>query len=189
MELFSLGVGNYTEKDVREAARAFTGWRTDGERFRFDARSTTAGPRQSWDRPAPGMAATWCVSCSSSRRRPAFWCASSISFLVSEKAHRPTPCCEPLCESFRKSDYDIACLVRTMLSSRHFYSAHAFRQRIKGPVEYVLGAVRAVYRRYAEGEADFRPLPQELLVGPISAMGQQLFAPPNVKGWPGGAHG
>jgi hypothetical protein len=77
-------------------------------------------------------------------------------------------------------------LVRTILASRHFYSDYAFRQRIKGPVEYVLGAVRAVYRCSGEDEAGYRPLPQQVLVGRIEAMGQTLFAPPNVKGWPGG---
>jgi len=53
-------------------------------------------------------------------------------------------------------------------------------------VEYVLGAVQAVYRRYREEEADYRSLPQRVLVGRLGAMGQSLFAPPNVKGWPGG---
>ena len=108
-------------------------------------------------------------------------------FLVSEMATPSDSLLEPLCESFRASDYDIAALVRTILSSRHFYSSHAFRRKIKGPVEYVLGAVQAVYRRYDEEEADYRPMPQQALVGPIDAMGQALFAPPNVKGWPGGS--
>ncbi len=86
-----------------------------------------------------------------------------------------------------RADYDIADLVRTILCSRLFYSEHAFRQRIKGPVEYVLGAVQAIYRRYGEDEPDYRALPQQVLVGRISAMGQGLFAPLNVKGWPGGS--
>ena len=107
-------------------------------------------------------------------------------FLVSEKAVPPDSLLEPLCESFRKSDYDIAGLVRTILASRHFYSDHAFRQRVKGPVEYVLGAVQTVYRRYGEQEAEYRSLPQRMLVSWLGAMGQHLFAPPNVKGWPGG---
>ncbi len=107
-------------------------------------------------------------------------------FLISESSVPPDALLEPLCDSFRKSDYDIAGLVRTMLASRHFYSEHAFRQRIKGPVEYVLGAVRAVYRYYESG-LDARALPPQALAGWLGAMGQQLFAPPNVKGWPGGA--
>ena len=76
--------------------------------------------------------------------------------------------------------------MRTILASRLFYSEHAFRRRLKSPVEYVLGAVQAVYRRYADGEADYRPLPQLVLVPWLNEMGQKLFAPPNVKGWPGG---
>src|SRR5262249_61127338 len=85
-------------------------------------------------------------------------------FLISERTTPPDSLLEPLCASFRKSEYDIAGLIRTMLASRHFYSGHAFRQRLKSPVEYVLGAVQAVYRRYGEKEADYRPLPENVLV-------------------------
>jgi uncharacterized protein (DUF1800 family) len=63
-----------------------------------------------------------------------------------------------------------------MLRSRHFFSEHAYRQRVKSPVEYVAGVVRAVRPSAAPRE----------LVQPLEAMGQSLFAPPNVKGWPGG---
>jgi hypothetical protein len=186
MELFSLGVGNYTEKDIREAARAFTGWRTDGVDFKFDARlhdsgsKTVLGQSGNWN---GGDVVRIILEQPATAR---FLVRKLYRFFVSERAVPPDSLLEPLCESFRKSDYDIAGLVRTILASRHFYSSHAFRQRIKGPVEYVLGAVEAVYRRYAEEIADYRPLPQQVLVGRLNAMGQQLFAPPNVKGWPGG---
>ena len=186
MELFSLGVGHYTEKDIREAARAFTGWRTDGVGFAFDARlhdsglKTVLGEAGSWD----GGDVVRIVL-----ERPAaarFLIRKLYHFLVSEKAEPPDSLLEPLCESFRKSDYDIAALVRTILESRHFYSDHAFRQRVKGPVEYVVGAAQAVYRRYREDEPDYRSLPQRVLVDWLGSMGQRLFEPPNVKGWPGG---
>jgi hypothetical protein len=186
MELFSLGVGHYTEQDVREAARAFTGWRTDGHGFAVHARSHDSGPKTvlgqigRWD----GGDVVRIVL-----EQPAvarFLVRKLYHCFISEKNVPPDCLLEPLCESFRQSGYDIAGLVRRMLASRHFYSAHAFRQRIKGPVEYVLGAVQAVYRRYREEEADYRSLPQRVLVGRLAAMGQTLFAPPNVKGWPGG---
>src|SRR5262249_17952245 len=106
-------------------------------------------------------------------------------YLVSE-VEPPAALLEPLCAALRKNDYDILSLVRTMLTSRHFYSAHAFRQRVKGPVEYVLGAVRALHLRLDETEADYRPLPARPLVRWLDAMSQRLFEPPNVKGWPGG---
>jgi hypothetical protein len=186
MELFSLGVGHYTEKDVREAARAFTGWRVDGEGFAFDPRlhdgraKTVLGQTGAWD---GGDVVRIVLEQPAAAR---FLVRKLYHDFVSEKAAPPDSLLEPLCESFRRSDYDIAGLVRTILASRHFYSSYAFRQRVKGPVEYVLGAVQAVYRRYGEDEADFRPLPQQVLVNRIEAMGQSLFAPPNVKGWPGG---
>jgi uncharacterized protein (DUF1800 family) len=186
MELFSLGVGHYTEKDIREAASAFTGWRTDGVRFAFDARlhdsgvKTVLGQTGAWD----GTDVVRIVLEQPAAAR--FLIRKFYHFFVSEKAEPPDSLLEPLCESFRKSDYDLAGLVRTILTSRHFYSDHAFRQRIKGPVEYVLGAAHAVYRRYREENADYRSLPQRVLVDWLGSMGQRLFEPPNVKGWPGG---
>src|SRR5205807_3269127 len=68
----------------------------------------------------------------------------------------------------------------------HFFSAYAYQQRVKCPVEYVVGAARAVYRPYDEREESHRPLLHHALVRWIDAMGQSLFAPPSVKGWPGG---
>ena len=186
MELFSLGVGHYTEKDIREAARAFTGWRTDGKDFAFNAGlhdsglKTFLGQTGAWD---GGDVVRIVLEQPAAAR---FLVRKLYHFLVNEKTVPPDSLLEPLCESFRQSDYDIAGLVRTILASRHFYSDHAFRQRVKGPVEYVLGAVQAVYRRYGEEEADYRSLPQRVLVSRLGAMGQHLFAPPNVKGWPGG---
>jgi Protein of unknown function (DUF1800) len=184
MELFSLGVGNYTEKDVREAARAFTGWHTDATGFRFkpaahdDGEKTFLGQTGNWD---GGDIVKIVLEQPAAAR---FLVRKLYTFFVSEIAP-PAALLEPLCESFRKSDYDIAALVKTILSSRHFYSGHAFRQRIKSPVEFVLGSVRAVYRHYDEKAQDYRPLPQQILVRPLTTMGQTLFAPPNVKGWPG----
>jgi uncharacterized protein (DUF1800 family) len=186
MELFSLGVGNYKEKDIREAARAFTGWHTDGEGFRFNARFHDGGPKTVLGQSGPWDGGDVVRIVLEQPAAARFLVRKLYHFLISENATPPDALLEPLCESFRKSDYDIAALVKTMLASRHFYSGHAFRQRIKSPVEYVLGAVRAVYRQYGEGEAEYRPLPQQALVSRIGAMGQYLFAPPNVKGWPGG---
>jgi hypothetical protein len=186
MELFSLGVGHYTEPDIREAARAFTGWRTDGDRYFFDRRFHDHGPKtflaQTGARDGGDVVRIVL-------QQPAvapFLVRKLYRFFVSERTVPSDAFLEPLCQSFRKSDYDIAALVRTILASRHFYSPHAFRQRVKGPVEFVVGSVQAVYHRYPEEDEDYRPLPQRVLVGRLSSMGQSLFAPPNVKGWPGG---
>jgi uncharacterized protein (DUF1800 family) len=186
MELFSLGVGNYTEKDVREGARAFTGWRTDGRGFVFDPRfhdtapKTFLGKTGNWD---GGDIVRIVLEQPAAAR---FLTRKLYQQFISETAAPSDVLLEPLCKSFRKSDYDIAALVRTMLASRHFYSAHAFRQRVKCPVEFALGAVQAVYRRYREDEPEYHSIPQQMLLESLAAQGQSLFAPPNVKGWPGG---
>jgi hypothetical protein len=185
MELFSLGVGNYTEKDIREAARAFTGWHTDGHKFRFNPAAHDTGPKAvlgktgNWD----GNDVVKIVLEQPAAAR--FLVRKLYQFFVSETPP-PDALLEPLSESFRKSDYDVAGLVKTVLASRLFYSDHAFRKRIKSPVEYALGVVQAVYRRYEERDPDYQPLPLQALVPWLTGMGQALFAPPNVKGWPGG---
>lgn len=186
MELFSLGVGHYTETDIREAARAFTGWRADGERFAFEPRlhdggiKTVLGQTGPWD---GGDVVRIMLAQPAAAR---FLVRKLYRFFISEQDEPPDAMLEPLCDAFRESDHDIARLVRTILGSRHFYSVHAFRRRVKWPVEFVLGAVKAVYRPSSEGDPDDRPIPQRVLVDRIDAMGQALFAPPNVKGWPGG---
>src|SRR5262249_3140536 len=87
---------------------------------------------------------------------------------------------EPLAEHLRKSDYDIGALMRTVLSSRHFFSASAYRQRIKSPVEFVVGLLRSL-----RDETQTELLKVSIPV-PMEGLGQTLFAPPNVKGWDGG---
>jgi hypothetical protein len=186
MELFSLGVGNYTERDIREAARAFTGWHTDSAGFKFNplfhdnGMKSVLGKTGAWN----GDDVVRIVVGQPAAAR--FLVRKLYHFLISESVDPPAALLEPLCDSFRKSEYDITALVRTMLSSRHFFSSHAFRQRVKSPVEFVLGAIQAVYLRCDEKDPDYRPLPQRVLVARLAAMGQRLFAPPNVKGWPGG---
>jgi uncharacterized protein (DUF1800 family) len=186
MELFSLGVGNYSEKDVREGARAFTGWHTGVDGFKFEPRYHDDGPKTFLGRTGAWGGDDVVRIVLEQPAAARFLVRKLYNFLISERTVPPDALLEPLCDSFRKSDYDIAALVKTMLASRHFYSVHAFRQRIKWPVDFVLGAVQAVYRRYRETEPAYRPLRQQALVHWIDAMGQVLFAPPNVKGWPGG---
>ncbi|MBN9121253.1 MAG: DUF1800 domain-containing protein [Planctomycetes bacterium] len=185
MELFSLGVGNYTEKDIREAARAFTGWHTDGVGFKFNAGQHDTGSKTVLGKTGAldgGDVVNVVLEQPACAR---FLVRKLYSYLVSE-IPPPAALLEPLCEQFRQSDYDVAALVKTVLSSRLFYSDHAFRTRIKSPVEYALGAVRAIYRRFDASDPHYRPLAHQALIKWLGTMGQTLFAPPNVKGWPGG---
>jgi Protein of unknown function (DUF1800) len=186
MELFSLGVGNYTETDVREAARAFTGWHTDvnGETFQFNAAEHDDG-----DKVVLGKKGKWngddIVRILLDHPQTArFLVRKLYRYFISEAHDPPAALLEPLAEQFRKSDYDIAALMKTILRSKHFFSAYAYRQRLKSPVEFVLDAVRSVTHKTEEQESV--KLPPAVLTGHMAAMGQELFAPPNVKGWPHG---
>ncbi|HEV3118113.1 MAG TPA: DUF1800 domain-containing protein [Gemmataceae bacterium] len=175
MELFTLGVGHYTENDVREAARAFTGWRTDGDEFEFaadlhdDADKTFLARRGRWN----GDDVIRIILARPDAAR--FVVRRLYHLLISESENPPDALLEPLAQSFRQSDYDISLLLKSMLSSRLFFSAHAYRKRIKSPVEFMLGILQG-----------WSGVPPSALVSKLEAMGQSLFAPPNVKGWPGG---
>jgi len=178
MELFTLGVGNYTEKDVREAARAFTGWHVDpeGERFRFDATEHDDGAKTilngtgRWNGDDVLRILTAQPACAK------FLAAKLYRYFVSE-TEPPKSILEPLADHLRRSEFDVEAAVKTILRSRLFFSDHAYRKRIKSPVEHVLGTARAAWSG---------PFPSTGLAGWLDDMGQSLFAPPNVKGWTGG---
>jgi uncharacterized protein (DUF1800 family) len=183
MELFSLGVGNYTETDIREAARAFTGWRMEDDGFEFNARLHDDGPKTVFGRSGNWNGDDVVRLCLEKQCAALFLVRKLYRFFFNESQSPPDALLEPLADQFRKSEYDIAGLVQTMLGSRHFFSEHAYRQRIKSPVEFAVGTLLAVAgpKALAEGE-----ITQAALISNLNAMGQPLFAPPNVKGWPGG---
>ncbi len=175
MELFSLGVGNYTEKDIQEAARAFTGWHHDTEVTKFEFNRDLHDPAEKtvFGKTGKFTGEDIVKLCCDKPSCATFLVSKLYTFLVSETAP-PKPLLEPLADRFRKSGYDIADLAKTMLGSRLFFSDHAYRKRVKWPVEYAIGAINAA----VPGR-----VPLADVVDPVSKMGQALFAPPNVKGW------
>lgn len=191
LELFTLGVGNYSETDIREAARAFTGWGLNQNfntnfgsnvsyQFQFhrdqhdNDSKTFLGQTGNWDggdiirivlqQPA---AAQWIVR-------------KLYRTFISENGNdsdRPSAeLLEPLTRQLRESEFDIKPLIRTMLRSKLFFSKFAYRQRIKSPVDFVLNLAHAIGQ-------NANPAMLALTAGDL---GQELFAPPNVKGWDGG---
>ena len=179
MELFSLGVGNYSEKDIQEAARAFTGWHVDtlpnrdDLTFQYNEVLHDDGPKTVFGKSGNLGGEDVVKLCCEKEACARFLVGKLYTFLVSETAP-PKGLLTPLEDRFRKSDYDIADLVKAMLGSKLFFSEHAYRKRVKWPVEYAVGAVRSV----VPGR-----VPLAGLANPLSKMGQALFAPPNVKGW------
>ena len=177
MELFSLGIGNYTEKDVREAARAFSGWELKAGKSVFnpaqhdDGEKTVLGRRGRWQGSDIGRI------CLEQPCAASFIVGKIYRFLVSESTPAGPELLEPLARQFRDSDYDIRALVGTILRSNIFFSPASYRTRIKSPVDFALGIVRPLEGRLGTGA----------LAVALEELGQKLFYPPTVKGWDGGA--
>lgn len=176
-ELFSLGEGHYIEDDIKEAARALTGWSVGPDRRALftpdnfdDGEKTIFGHTGHF---TSGDVVRLCLEND--------WCAKFIvqklyQELVSEAVEPTEELLEPLVVGFRVRNYDITWLVRTMLTSWVFYSEVAIRQRVKSPVEFVVETVRSLGGQVSPREAS----------DICQRMGQSLFFPPSVKGWDGG---
>jgi uncharacterized protein (DUF1800 family) len=179
MELFSLGIGNYTEKDIREAAKAFTGWEVRNGHFYANKNEHDAG-----EKTVLGQKGKWSGEdvvriCLEQKSCPRFIVRKLYRFLISESEAPSAELVDPLAESFRK-DYDFGKLVETMLRSNLFFSETAYRGRIKPPVDYVLGMARGL-------EAKMGTQNNALdLTAALETLGQNVFYPPSVKGWDGG---
>ena len=177
MELFALGEGHYTEKDITEAARALTGWsyerRTQkfierpnahdrGEKFIFGRRGNFNGEdflKMVVDHPQSGR----------------FITAKLWNFFAGEVPSEELT--TALTSTFRRSGNHFKPVLRAMLLSEEFYAPSIIRNQVKSPVQWLVGSVRVLERE----------LPPPLVCfGLTRNLGQDLFAPPNVKGWDGG---
>jgi hypothetical protein len=176
MELFSLGIGNYTEKDIRDAARAFTGWTIKNGKGSFNPENHDDGDKTVLGKTGKFQGEDIVNICLEQKSAPYFICRKLFRFLVSETLPASDLLLEPLAESFRKSGYDFGALVKTVLRSNLFFSPEAYRTKIKSPVEFALGIVHAL-----EGK-----IGTTALAVALEELGQNVFSPPSVKGWDGG---
>ena len=179
LELFTLSPGHYTEKDVREAARAFTGWTIDGGQAKFLPAGHDAGEKSFLKQKSAWKSADIVRITLEQPACAEFLCRKLYRYFVSE-AHDPKPeLLRPLAEELRSHEYDIGHVLGVILRSRHFYSREVRRQRIKSPVECSAGLLRIL----EVPRLDLRILALTLA---CDRQGQELFHPPNVKGWDGG---
>ncbi|WP_165423719.1 DUF1800 domain-containing protein [Ktedonosporobacter rubrisoli] len=175
MELFTLGLGHYTQQDVTAGAASLTGWHVVG--------STTSSHYVAADHNtqmkqylghtgnldykdvvhilANHPAASW------------FICRKLFTFFAYENPSETD--LQPLVDTYTKSNHNIGAVMRALLLSPQFSSPKAYHSRIKSPTEFVVGTYRALGRPGDGNE-----------LGRMTAgMGQTLFDPPNVAGWPG----
>jgi uncharacterized protein (DUF1800 family) len=179
MELFSLGIGNYTEKDIREAAKAFTGWEIRNGQFFANKKEHDAGEKTFLGQTGKWSGEDVVRICLEQKAASRFIVHKLYRFLISEADTPPADLIDPLADSFRK-DYDFGKLVETMLRSNLFFSETAYRARIKPPVDYVLGMARGLESRMGTANNALN------LTTALETLGQNVFHPPSVKGWDGG---
>ncbi len=179
MELFTLGEGNYSEQDIKEVARAFTGWSIDRENGEFMFRrpihdageKTIFGKKGNFD----GDQALDLLL-----KRP------ETAIFITRKLWREFVSPEPdekvvtqLANLYRDSGYNTGRLMSAILASDSFYAADNRASLIKSPVDFVVGTMK----QFNIETGNMRPF-----VLAAALLGQNLFQPPNVKGWPGGEH-
>ncbi|HVN69816.1 MAG TPA: DUF1800 domain-containing protein [Candidatus Binatia bacterium] len=176
MELFTLGVDNYTENDVRESARAWTGWRVDRrtDTVTFDPARHDYGKKtflgQSGDFDGDDIVRIIFEQAQCAR----FFAASLLGLFVYDD---PEPqLVEEVAALLRRHDFELTPVVSAILSSNVFYSDRAYRALVKSPVEFVIGT----YKTLGLTAMDQSALPA------LAQMGQRLYFPPSVAGWPGG---
>jgi hypothetical protein len=176
MELFTMGVGNYSEKDVREGARAFTGWYFDNLSFKVDPLKHDDGPKTFLGKTGnfDGVDALDIIF-----QQPvtAEYLAGKIyRFLVRDELSPDLK--KKLGAILRDNKYEVKPLLTAILSSKDFYSQASYGAHIKGPVEHMVAMMKHLGVDAIPGVPDFNQV--------TISMGQHLLNPPSVAGWAGG---
>jgi uncharacterized protein (DUF1800 family) len=176
MELFTMGRGNYSEHDVKEAARAFTGWGANAKgefvfrKFQHDGGSKTVlGKTGNFD-------GDEVLEILLEQKQTAKFISQKVyKFFVNDNIDQQKV--EWLADRFYKSDYDLGKLMEDLFTSDWFFDEKNIGSRIKSPIELLVGLQRMLPMKLENEEA-------LLLLQRV--LGQMLFYPPNVAGWPGG---
>lgn len=177
MELFTLGIGNYSERDVREGARAWTGLRIGrgtedvslNPRLHDDGSKTFLGKTGNFS----GRDVVDIIFTQPAASK--YFATKILEAFVYDDPEPPLV--DEVAALLRKNDFNLRPVMSTLLVSNVFYSPRAYRALVKSPVEFVVGS----YQLFGVPAADPKAL------AALRRMNQVLFYPPNVKGWPGGS--
>lgn len=176
MELFTMGRGNYTETDVKEGARAFTGWgfKNDGEfqqrpKVHDEGNKTFLGKTGNFD----GDDVLDIIL--SQKATSKFITRKIYKFFVNETVNEAI--LADLSEKFYASNYDIKKLMTEIFTSAWFYDQKNIGAKIKSPIELMAGIIRVLPTKIENAKS---------LITYQKLLGQMLMYPPNVAGWPSG---
>jgi uncharacterized protein (DUF1800 family) len=176
MELFTIGRGNYTENDIKEAAKAFTGWTSNlkgefilKERWHDESEKNFMGT-------TGNFGGEDIINIILARKETAVFIVKKIyQYFVNEKINEKR--IENLANYFYKNDYDIAKLMQNIFTSSWFYEKANIGTKIKSPIDLLVGVMKII-------DIDFKN--NKAILFYEKALGQILFNPPNVAGWQGG---
>lgn len=175
LELFTMGIGHYTEQDVKEAARAFTGWTFRGTEFVFNRAQHDDGVKTFLGRTGPFDGTDVIDIIFEQPATARFLPRRLFEFFAGYRP--PDGLVEELARTFRAVDFEVGPLVRTILRSEAFYAPQALRAQVKSPAQLVIGTARLLGLGSEAARA---------LTLAMDLMGQALLIPPHVGGWPSG---
>ena len=175
-ELFTLGIGNYTESDVKEVARAYTGWRIKDEKGVLDPKAFDDGEKEIYGKKGnfnDEAVVDLILS------QPA--CPKHIASRLLREFVHPNPTAEMIehyAARLVETKWELKPVVREMLSSNLFFSDWAYRSKIKSPAELVTGSLLAITAMGGKASIEYA-------LKAMISMGQPIMNPPSVKGWDG----
>jgi uncharacterized protein (DUF1800 family) len=177
MELFTLGIGHYTEQDIRQSARAFTGYRIDltSQRFRYAPGQHDPGRKSFMGRSGNFSGDDILDIILQQPACPQLIGRKLWRFFVEDEP--PPEMVAALADALRRNDFELRPVLREMFSSAEFYSARVVRSQIKSPVQFLVQTCKLL-------ETELPPW--RVTQSALQQLGQLPLAPPNVKGWDGG---
>jgi uncharacterized protein (DUF1800 family) len=177
MELFTLGEGHYTEQDIQQAAKAYTGWSLSKDRqaYEYHPNDHDNGPKTVFGQTGNFTGEQVLGMIVAKPECAEFISAKIWRFFVQDEP--PAALVTALGSEFQAHGMDIKHLMNKIFRSREFYAPDVVRAQIKSPAQWLVNAAHQL-----ESPLPTRPMSLAIL----TALGQDLFQPPNVKGWPGG---
>lgn len=176
LELFTIGIGHYSEKDIKEAARAFTGWSSNAQgTFVFRVRQHDYGSKTFMGKTGDFDGSDIIDIILEQEQTAKFIVTKIYRYFVNQDLDESR--IEQLAQQFYQSNYNITTLMRSIFSSDWFYEQQHIGTKIKSPIELTAGIMRAL---------EAHSLDQRSLINIQRLLGQTLFKPPNVAGWKGG---
>ena len=176
LELFTLGVGNYTEQDIREGSRAFTGWTNNVLEFKFESAQHDFDAKTFLGQTGPFDGEDIIEIILQQPAAAEFVVSKLYRFFVREEISEGVR--SDLAATFRDRGYEIKPVLKRIFLSRDFYSSESYATQIKAPVHLVVSTYKKLGLEELPTIPDFNRLTANL--------GQTLFNPPNVAGWAGG---